>query len=389
MLVTILSHLLTVRGSDPDFFSHAFYSSDNPQHGRGDLTEVSRSDTEVVWRNETTGHITRFLGAPWPNGDFDVEAIIFEDDHGNVLATLEGISHFLSALVIMLNGYIRTVSGFLYPTGGLIHLDIDAREFEASYDMSALLGAFGGEALRYAVLGSRNDDTLMGGRLDDSLWGNDGQDRLFGGNGNDFLYGGYEHDLLRGGGQNDELHGELGNDTLFGDRGDDTLYGGNNEDHLYGGFGNDALFGGANRDILNGELGNDTLSGDRGNDRVLGGAGDDYVAGSFDHDFVHGGADNDTVDGGHGNDTLGGGLGNDTFIFVDDFGTDWLTDFEATNDLERIDLSGVSAITDLTDLMDNHISQVGNDVVIDDLAGNTIRLSNVDLSDLDANDFIF
>ncbi len=249
----------------------------------------------------------------------------------------------------------------------------------------AIYGGYEHDLLR----GGGGADTLNGELGNDRLFGDRGNDQLFGGNGEDSLYGGYEHDLMRGGGNADELHGELGNDTLFGDRGNDRLFGGNNEDQLYGGHDHDLLRGGANRDTLNGELGNDTLHGDRGNDRVLGGSGNDHVYGDFDHDFVHGGAGNDMVNGGTGNDTLGGGLGNDTFVFADGFGTDIITDFEELNSLEQIDFSGLAAITDFADLMANHATQSGANVVINDLLGNTITLNNVLLADLDASDFIF
>jgi Ca2+-binding RTX toxin-like protein len=248
-----------------------------------------------------------------------------------------------------------------------------------------LYGGSGHDLLR----GGGQNDEIHGGLGNDCLFGDRGNDEMFGGNGNDFLYGGYEHDLIRGGGNADELHGELGTDTLFGDRGNDRLFGGNNEDQLFGGHDHDLLRGGANRDTLQGELGDDTLHGDRGNDRVLGGNGNDHVYGDFDHDFVHGGAGSDMVNGGSGNDTLGGGIGDDIFVFAGNFGHDWVTDFETTNDAERIDLAGVNTIIDFTDLLDNHIIQVDDDVVIDDLTGNTITISNVDLSDLSANDFIF
>jgi len=45
--------------------------------------------------------------------------------------------------------------------------------------------------------------------------------------------------------------------------------------------------------------------------------------------------------------------------------------------------------TDFQDLADNHVSQVGDDLVIDELAGNTISLLDVTLSDLDSADFVF
>ena len=86
---------------------------------------------------------------------------------------------------------------------------------------------------------------------------------------------------------------------------------------------------------------------------------------------------------------LTGGFNADTFVFADSFGTDTITDFAATNDFERIDLSAVTEIVDFADLAANHMLQSGADVVIVDGTGATITLMNVDLSDLGAADFIF
>ena len=47
---------------------------------------------------------------------------------------------------------------------------------------------------------------------------------------------------------------------------------------------------------------------------------------------------------------MSGGADNDTFIFTNGFGADTITDFDALSNLERIDLAGVSSITDWTDL---------------------------------------
>ena len=76
-------------------------------------------------------------------------------------------------------------------------------------------------------------------------------------------------------------------------------------------------------------------------------------------------------------------------FFVDGFGDDVITDFAAGSDLEKIDLSDVSAIADMADLLANHMNQVGVDVVIDDGTGDTITLNGVNLGQLDAEDFIF
>ncbi|MEO0850765.1 MAG: calcium-binding protein, partial [Pseudomonadota bacterium] len=63
--------------------------------------------------------------------------------------------------------------------------------------------------------------------------------------------------------------------------------------------------------------------------------------------------------------------------------------FDALNGLEKIDLTDVTGITDFADLMTNHL-EVGTDgvvrIVVD---GNSITLTGVIASDLDASDFIF
>lgn len=309
-----------------------------------------------------------------------------------------------------------------------------------------------GEAGNDVLFGDRGNDTLMGGAGSDQLYGgyqNDvmhggdggdslkgelGHDTLNGDAGDDTMFGGYQDDVIngglgndfgRGGGDNDTLNGGDGQDTLFGDRGNDVLFGDAGADQLYGGFNDDQLNGGEGNDLLNGELGADTLNGDAGNDSLFGGyqndildggAGDDLVRGGGDqdtlsggsgHDEVHGdlgndevygdsgndtltgGGGNDTLNGGIGNDIMAGGAGSDTFVFADDHGADRVFGFDATDSLERIDLSGVSAITDLSDLLANHITQSGGNVVIDTGSGNSITLTGVNLGDLDATDFIF
>ncbi|MGV6849040.1 MAG: hypothetical protein ACWA5A_11760 [Marinibacterium sp.] len=57
---------------------------------------------------------------------------------------------------------------------------------------------------------------------------------------------------------------------------------------------------------------------------------------------------------------------------------------------EKLDFSALTTIASYNALTANgHMSQVGNNVVIDDLAGNTITLVAVQLVDLDMNDFQF
>lgn len=272
----------------------------------------------------------------------------------------------------------------------------------------------GGQADR--LYGENGDDRMLGETGQDNLYGGAGTDRLLGGDQNDRLYGGADDDLLRGGIHEDRLYGDAGEDLLFGDggfdyleggSGDDVLYGGNQADNLYGGVGNDALhgdqgfdrlftgagddaaYGGEGPDALFGEQGNDLLYSGTGGDRIWAGAGDDTLYGGSGDDELAGGAGFDRIDGGAGDDRLSGNFNADIFVFADGFGDDTISDFDATNDLEKIDLSGVSAITDFDDLIRNHAFDVGGAVLIAGANGDQILLQGVALSDLDANDFLF
>lgn len=256
--------------------------------------------------------------------------------------------------------------------------------------------------------GGKGNDTLDGGQGDDSIWGREDNDSIKGSDGDDSLYGNEGTDTIFGGADNDWIHGGDGDDTINGGSGDDTLTGGGGHDVIYGASGVDIVIGGKGRDLIFGNQGNDTLYGGGAEDRIYGGVNHDFIDGGGGADRLYGGDGSDTIKGGAGDDRLEGGTGgdtlnggggddklfgqggHDTFIFADNFGVDTIYDFDANDDLEKIDLSGVSAITGLTDLTNDHMSQVGSDVVIDDLAGNQITLLGVDMNDLlDGNDFLF
>ena len=147
-----------------------------------------------------------------------------------------------------------------------------------------------------------------------------------------------------------------------------------------GGNGHDRLYGGRQNDILYGGNGDDGLFGDSGADRIYGGRGDENIAGGGGFDQIVVGA---------GRSTLTGGKGADDFIFIDGIGSHTIVDFEAGRASEDIILRRVTEITSYDDLVTNHMTQDGADVVIDDGAGLTIRLRNVSLSALNAEDFIF
>jgi serralysin len=263
---------------------------------------------------------------------------------------------------------------------------------------NSLSGEAGGDILygeggNDTLLGGAGNDTLHGGDQNDSLVGGIQEDALYGGDGNDTLFGNAGFDTLRGGAGDDLMDGGAQADNLFGGTGDDTMLGGGGFDRLFGQTGDDVLYGGDTYDSLFGQEDNDQLYGQTGNDVLWGGQGNDLLDGGADDDLLIGGAGFDTLLGSTGNDTLTGAFNADTFIFTDfggGFGNDVITDFDANNSLENIDLSRVSGIADFNDLVANHMTQIGANVVIDDGSSNTITLQNVLLTDLlDGTDFIF
>ena len=86
---------------------------------------------------------------------------------------------------------------------------------------------------------------------------------------------------------------------------------------------------------------------------------------------------------------IAGNFNADTFIFEDNFGIDVIQDFDVSNQFERIDLSGVTNITDFQDLVTNHLSQQGNNTTITLDNNNIITLLDVNASTLGTSDFIF
>ncbi len=307
-----------------------------------------------------------------------------------------------------------------------------------------------------SLFGGEGNDTLIGGGGSDHLNGGLGNDRMVGGAGGDLLQAGDGNDTLMGNGGNDTLRGGSGADHLNGGAGDDRLTGNGDADTLFGGDGNDTLIGGGGADKLSGgagfdrvgyyfsaaavtvdlntghgsgglangdtlssiegvsgsdrfgdtlighagvdvELvgngGDDFLKGLDGNDSLYGDNGNDTLRGGFGNDVLNGGKGGDFLIGGGGNDLLTGGSGPDTFVFVDGFGDDTITDFSGNN-TEKIDLSGVSDITSFADLVTNHLDDHTSFVVIVD-GTDSIRLDDVTMNHIgaghafSAGDFIF
>ena len=221
------------------------------------------------------------------------------------------------------------------------------------------------------------DDVMFSGNGNDTVNAGTGSDFVNGGAGADFLRGGKQEDTLEGGGGDDSIVGQSNADTLSGQAGDDTLKGGGGNDYIVGGNGDDFLKGGTRVDNMRGQDGNDRMAGNRFDDTLDGGAGNDRL---------NAGGDDDVLIGGRGNDWLKGGTGSDVFVFGADAGDDTVRDFTSGDDV--IDLSGVSSISNFTDLL-AAAEQQGADVLIDLSGGDSILLQNENRGDLTGDDFAF
>lgn len=267
----------------------------------------------------------------------------------------------------------------IWDGGGIDTYDLSAYVTDLMIDLAP--GAF--SIFSSAQISSLGSGHSAMGNIYNALQFNDDVRSLIenaiGGNGADDISGNQAANTLSGG---------RGDDTMFGLGGADTLRGGNGGDLLRGGAKADTLSGNKGADSLYGENGNDILNGGDGSDALYGGNGDDKLSGGNGADTLNGGKAADTLTGGKGADTLTGGNGSDVFVFGNGFGRDEITDFNATNNNEDIDLSAVTAIVDFNDLSNHHMVQSGSDVVITAWSS-TITLTNVDLGDLGAGDFIF
>ncbi|MBM7066369.1 hypothetical protein [Actibacterium sp. 188UL27-1] len=124
--------------------------------------------------------------------------------------------------------------------------------------------------------------------------------------------------------------------------------------------------------------GDDVYNGADG--RVIG-----IVDGGAGADVLTGGVRDDLLAGGAGNDVLTGGRSSDTFIFaeIDSPSSDIITDFEDGRDV--IDVSDF----DFDGLADIQVSQVGQDTVLIFAEANAVRLQDVSVDQITADDFIF
>jgi VCBS repeat-containing protein len=243
---------------------------------------------------------------------------------------------------------------------------------------------------------------LEGSRFSDDLRGSSGNNVIDGGRGADIIDGRAGNDVLNGANGLDTIFGDVGSDIFNGDFGADAMFGGDGVDEAdYTGSTSgvvvdllnaavnageaagdthvsiENLRGGVHADQLFGDGANNLLIGARGKDTLFGRAGNDILDGGDGNDTLDGGSGMDTLLAGKGVNTLTGGLGSDTFVFDNFTFRDTVTDFDALDDNEDIELSAVAAITDFADLTANYMVQIGNDVEITTTGTRTITLENV------------
>lgn len=257
-------------------------------------------------------------------------------------------------------------------------------------------GGTGYDQITYAGASSGVVANLKSGTASD---GNGGTDSLFS---IEILRGSLFDDRFTGDGKRNIFRGLEGDDTINGAGGrDEVRY---DRDYRYGGTdgvnvnlkNGTAIDGFGDTDTLRniedvrGSDYNDTITGSSARNDLEGLAGADWLKGLGGNDTLNGGDGKDTLDGGNGNDTLIGGAGNDTFVFKGSWGNDVIEDFETAGRKEKIDLSAISNIKSFRDLKNNHLeTNSDGDVVITDNKGNTITLTDISISDLSGNDFIF
>jgi Ca2+-binding RTX toxin-like protein len=252
------------------------------------------------------------------------------------------------------------------------------------------------------IIGTAGKDRFVGADTGESWFqGGTGDDSMTGGKGYDWAdyyssYGGMRVDLRTG-----TSSGYDGKDTLIAI---DNLRGSRHADHLYGSDGGNRIRGMKGDDVIDGRGGFDladyrnadgsvvvnlttgSSSGADGRDKLVNIEG---IRGSYYNDVLTGNDKGNFFETFSGNDRLTGRGGSDQFSFSTGCGRDTITDFQASGSHhDIIALSGLNSIINFADMIKNHISENGDDVVIK-AGSDSIILKNVSIGDLSVSDFIF
>lgn len=183
-----------------------------------------------------------------------------------------------------------------------------------------------------------------------------------------------------GNSESNQIYGNSGANVLNGLGGDDLIVGGLGDDTINGGVGDDDLQGGGGYDLVSYADAAAGVTVDLGREfaQNTGSAGVDTLTG---FEALTGSAFSDILSGNSGDNMLNGLTGADTFRFGDAFGNDAIGDFSVSEDVVAF---GRSVFED-ADAVLAAATQDGDDVVIDAGTHGTVRLENVDLLDLNAD----
>lgn len=384
----------------------------------GQLLENYGEFEASVLRASWSGGITTVLALAWDTGNNSSTDVFFVLD-GTPLPEINTVADW-NAFDDSLGG-VTVATGAFAPGQNILWTELDNHTLTEDDEF----------------IGTAGDDTFDGGKGDDYFISSDGSDTYKGGKGYDQVafhifdpagvtanlakgtatdgWGNTDTlisiEMLRGSNFDDTLIGNGGANVIRGLGGDDILNGGKGRDEVR--YDRDANYGGTAGVTVNLKAGKatdgfgdtdtlrnfedvrgsdraDRITGNNGRNELEGEGGNDKLFGLAGNDTLWGGAGKDRLEGGNGNDHLYGGGGGDKFIFKGkNFGDDVIHGFQTKGKVEKIDLSGVGPIKGFKDLMNNHVSDVNGDALIEDGLGNSIRLIDVSMDDLSANDFLF
>ena len=228
-------------------------------------------------------------------------------------------------------------------------------------------------------------ENLIGSRFADRLTGDSNANIIDGGDGSDIIHGGGGFDILKGGDGNDTLYSDNSIASFWGGADTDTADFSGRTASSYYDYQPGGVYVNLARHIV--DYGG-PVHDERGGEGVI--FSIENVNGTNYADTIIGDMRNNVLQGNGGNDTLTGGYGNDQFKFartngVVDFGNDTIRDFTAGEDHLQIDHT---IFADFADVQ-QHMKQVGDDVVITYDGNDSITLQNVQVANLSASDFFF